>query len=86
MLLYVDDMLIVAKKKTHIQNLKAQLKREFDMRDVGEVKKILGMEITGDKSSDRLWLSQENYILKILERFNITEVIPFTTLLTSHFK
>ena len=33
-------MLIVAKKKTHIQNLKAQLKMEFDMKDLGEAKKI----------------------------------------------
>jgi len=44
------------------------------------------MEITRDRSSDRLWLSQENYVLKVLERFNMTEVIPVTSLLADHFK
>jgi len=46
LLLYVDDMLIVTRNKTHIQKLKAQLKREFDMKDLGDANKILGMEIT----------------------------------------
>jgi len=54
LLLYVDDMLIIARNKTHIQKLKAQLKKEFDMKDLGEVKKILGMEITRDRSTGRL--------------------------------
>ena len=70
LLLYVDNMLNAAKNKTHVQKLKAQLKKEFDMKDLGEVKKILGMEITRDRGSGRLWLSQENYVLKLLKRFN----------------
>jgi len=47
-------MLFVARNKTHIQKLKAQLKKEFDMKDLGEVKKILGMEIIRDRGSSRL--------------------------------
>jgi len=52
--LYVDDILIAAKNKTHIQKLKSQLKEEFNMKDLGEAKKILGMEISQDKSTDKL--------------------------------
>ena len=74
LLLYVDDMLIAAKNKTHVQKLKAQLKKKFDMKDLREAEKI--MEIIRDRSSGRLWLSQENYVLKVLERFNITEARP----------
>ena len=66
LLLYVNDMLIAARNKTHIQKLKAQLKQEFDMKNLGEFKKILGMEITRDRGSSRLWLSQEDYVLKVL--------------------
>ena len=36
-------MLIVARNKTHIQKLKAQLKKEFDIKDLGEAKKNLGV-------------------------------------------
>ena len=56
------------------------------MKDLGEAKKILGMEITRDRGSGRLWLSQENYVLKVLERFNMAEVKPVTTPLACHFK
>jgi len=56
------------------------------MKDLGEAKKILGMEITRDRGLGRLWLSQENYILKVLERFNMTEIRPVTTPLAGHFK
>jgi len=34
LLLYMDDMLIVARNKTHVQKLKTQLKKEFDMKDL----------------------------------------------------
>ena len=56
------------------------------MKDLKEAKKILGMEITRDRGSCRLWLSQENYVLKVLERFNIKEVKPVTTHLAGRFK
>jgi len=45
LLLYVDDMLIVSKDKAEINSLKLKVKAEFEMKDLGEVKKILGMEI-----------------------------------------
>jgi len=56
LLLYVDDILIAMRNKTHVQKLKAQLKKEFDMKDLKEAKKILGMEIIRDRSTGRLWL------------------------------
>jgi len=54
----MDDMLIDARNKTHVQKLKAQLKKKFNMMNLGEAKKILNIEITRDRGSDRLWLSQ----------------------------
>ena len=85
-LLHMDDLLIVARNKAHIQKLKAQLKKEFDMKNLEEGKKILGMKITRDRGTGRLWLSKENYVLKILEIFNMAEARPVTTPLAGHFK
>ena len=82
----MDDRLIAAKNNTHIQKLKAKLKKKFDMKDLRKAKKILGMEINRDRSTGRLRLSQENYILKMLERFNMTEAILITILLAAHFR
>jgi len=53
LLLFVDDMLIVARKRIHIQKLKTQLKKKFDIKDLREAKKILGMKITRDIGSGR---------------------------------
>jgi len=86
LMLYVDDVTIAARNKVHVQKLKAQLKKEVDMKDLGEAKKILDMRITRNRGSGKLWLSQENYVLKVLERFNMTEARPVTISLASHFK
>ena len=49
--LYIDDMLIVAHDISLINDLKAQLKSEFEMKDLGAAKKILGMEIHRDRQA-----------------------------------
>jgi len=44
LLLYVDDMLIVSKSRSVIDKLKKDLSSEFEMKDLGEAKKVLGLE------------------------------------------
>ena len=58
LLLYVDDMLISAKNLHDVLELKALLGKEFDIKDLGATKRIIGMEIHMDRSSRKLWLSQ----------------------------
>jgi len=59
LLLYGNDMLVATKSQVEIDRLKAQLSKEFEMKDLGEAKKILGMEINRDKERAKLWLSQK---------------------------
>jgi hypothetical protein len=86
LLLYVDDMLIAAKSIVEVNKLKVLLSREFDMKDLGAVKKILGMEIRRDRDAKRLWLSQAGYVKKVLERFSMENVNPVSTPLANHFR
>ena len=51
LLLYVNDILIASKDKSLISSLKSQFNNEFEMRDLGAAKKILGMEIRRDRTS-----------------------------------
>ncbi|KAE8733376.1 hypothetical protein F3Y22_tig00001323pilonHSYRG00009 [Hibiscus syriacus] len=67
LLLYVDDMLVTEPNKDHIEELKAQLAREFEMKDLGSANKILGMQIHRDRSNRKIWLSQKNYLKKICQ-------------------
>jgi len=39
------------------------------MKDLGAAKKILRMEIHRDRSSKKLWLSQQGYVEKVLDKF-----------------
>jgi ATP-binding cassette subfamily B (MDR/TAP) protein 1 len=56
------------------------------MKDLGLAKQILGMKITCDRKKEKLWLSQEIYVQKILERFNMSNFKPVCSPLASHFK
>ncbi|KAL6321033.1 hypothetical protein AAG906_012015 [Vitis piasezkii] len=76
LLLYVDDMLIVVKSMVEVNKLKSLLSKEFDMKDLGATKKIIGMEIHRDRALGRLWLSQHNYVKRMLERFNMDNAKP----------
>ncbi|KAG8503607.1 hypothetical protein CXB51_001802 [Gossypium anomalum] len=86
LLLYVDDMLIAAKDKGEIRKVKAQLSKEFEMKDLGPAKKILGMESFRDRKVSKLYLSQKGYIEKVLCRFNMQSAKPVSTPLAAHFR
>ncbi|KAL6219071.1 hypothetical protein ACLB2K_012277 [Fragaria x ananassa] len=79
-------MLIVNKDTVMIQQLKTDLSEFFDMKDLGLAKRIFGMEISSDRGNKKLWLSQEKYIEKVLERFQMEKAKPVVTPLASHMK
>jgi len=86
LLLYVDDMLIASKDKPLINKLKSQLSREFEIKDLGAAKKILGMEIQMDRKADKLYLCQSRYLQKVLNKFNIRNCMAVSTPFAAHFK
>jgi len=66
-----------------IVNFKAQLAKEFSMKDLGPAKKILGMRINREKL---LKISQVEYVEKVLKRFNMSDAKPVNIPLGGHFK
>ena len=51
------------------------------MKDLGSTKQILGMKISHD---GKVWLSQESYIEKVLERFNMSKAKTVCSPLAGH--
>ena len=86
LLLYVDDMLIASKNKNEIQNVKRLLGSEFEMKDMGPAKKILGMKITRDMKQGVLFVSQCDYLRKLVAKFGMSEAKAVQTPLAAHFK
>ena len=57
------------------------------MKDLGEAKKILGMEIQRDKRKGTVCLTQTQYLKKILQRFGVDgKTKPVSTPLAPHLK
>ena len=65
--LYVDGMLIVGHSKKDIADIMQKLFSQFDMKDLGDANHILGMHITQDRKNYLLYLSQKEYVQKVLE-------------------
>uniref|UniRef100_A0A2N9HK67 Reverse transcriptase Ty1/copia-type domain-containing protein n=1 Tax=Fagus sylvatica TaxID=28930 RepID=A0A2N9HK67_FAGSY len=66
--------------------LMKELFKSFDMKDLGPARQILGMQILRDRKAKKLWLSQEKYIERVLERFNMKHAKLVSTPLGGHFK
>lgn len=67
---YVDDFLVIG-SPTHVDAVKMQLTRHFEMRDLGPATHFLGIQI--DRIDDAITLSQDKYIDKLLTEFKILE-------------
>ena len=50
-------MLIASKNVEEIEKLKTRMNQEFEMKDLGEAKNILGMEITRDREGGKICLT-----------------------------
>lgn len=67
LLLYVDGILIASVGITKVKRVKWFLTFEYDMKNLGATRNILGIEILRDRKSDKLVLTQKSYLFKILK-------------------
>ena len=56
------------------------------MKDIGAAKQILGMNIVRDLTKKLLWLSQEKYVTKVLEIFDMESAKPVGSTLPTNCK
>jgi hypothetical protein len=69
LLLYVDDILIVHIDQKSGDEVKKHLSSRYQMTDLGEAPKFLGLEI--GRTADGITLGQEDYINTIVRRFQL---------------
>jgi len=69
----ISHILIASKSKSVIGKLKKDLPFKFEMKDLGEAKMVLGMEIERDRKSEKVCLTQNEYLKKVLQKFNIND-------------
>ena len=71
-LVYVDDFGLFADSKGGMVELDGELHEKFQMTELGEMKKILGIRIERNREQGMLTMSQGHYIDVILAQFNMS--------------
>lgn len=61
------------------------LSSQFEMKDLRDARRILGMDIIRDRKKSSLVLSLTSYVKKILSRFFMNHCKPVNVPLASHF-
>ena len=62
-----------------MKKVKQSLSAQFKMKDMGILHYCLGITIAQDSEQKCLWMHQKQYILKMLEKFGLSEAKPVST-------
>ena len=77
LLVYVDDIILTGNRNSEIQDVITLLDQAFKIKDLGNLKYFLGLEIA--RSSEGIHLSQRKYTLDILSDLGMLGCRPNTT-------
>jgi hypothetical protein len=74
LLVYVDDLILGCSDSNLQQDIVRNLVMRFRVKELGEIRKYLGMEF--HRMNDKLFISQTEYIEKVLSDLNMSNMIP----------
>ena len=77
LIVYVDDIILTGDDQEEIVSLNRKLSREFEIKDLGELRYFLGMEIA--RSRKGITVSQRKYILDLLKDTGMSGCRPADT-------
>ena len=84
LIIYVDDMVVTGDDIGEIRRLKDQLSSEFEMKDLGNLKYFLGIEVARNK--DCIILSQRKYVLDLLAKTSMLDCTPVDTPIEQNYQ
>ncbi|KAM1256948.1 hypothetical protein EV1_030743 [Malus domestica] len=76
-LVYVDDLIITGDDEAEILRTKENLSVRFQMKELGQLKHFLGLEI--DRTQEGIFLCQQKYSKDLLKKFGMLECKPTLT-------
>jgi len=74
-LVYVDDILIVAKDLELVTDIKKTLMTTFDARDLGEAAYFLGWEIKRDRVKKTIKVTQQRMTTDLINKYGMKNVM-----------
>ena len=83
-IVYVDDIILTGDNEYEISNLKMCLAHEFEIKDLGNLKYFLEMEVARSKRG--IVVSQQKYVLDLLKETGMFGCKPADTPMDSNYK
>ena len=71
LILYVDDLLLLGEDLSKINDVKHQLGKLYQMKDLGPASSYFGIQITRDQNTRAIWIDQQVYMENTLKRFEL---------------
>ena len=71
LILYVDNLLLLGEDLSKIKDIKCQLGKLYQIKDLGPTSSCLEIRITRDHSRQTIWVDQQVYIENALKRFKL---------------
>lgn len=79
---FVDDVTILSKSTERVKWIKSVLGKAFKVHDLGPISFLLGIKIVRDRKNRTMHLDQSQYIIDLLERFDMQNCAPVDTPMT----
>ena len=76
-LIWVDDFIIAASNNDLLSRFKDTMQSQFKMKDLGKISCFLGIDF--EPEGKEIKMSQKRYILKMLEKFGMSDCKPRST-------
>ena len=75
---YVDDILTAGSEQRMIE-VKEAIANQFEVKDMGELKYILGVTVDQKTNPGGIWIGQPGYTERVLQKFNMEDAKPVLT-------
>ena len=76
---YVDNIILATKSQQRMDEVKGQLSNEFDVKDLGELKYILGVSVIQNHEDNSIWIGQPTYTMNIIDKFGLKDAKSVAT-------
>lgn len=76
---YVDDIILSCKSLKKVSEVKSILMKRYKMSDMGELKYFLGIKIDQNHENGTIFMTQEAYAERVIQKFGLSEANPAKT-------
>ena len=84
LVVYVDDIILMENDENEATRLKEELNKEFEIKDLGNLKYFLGIEVA--RSRKGILISQRKYVLDLLKEIGMLGCKDVETLIEANHK